>query len=1262
MKPKKIIIDRKYIIALVFLVIAVFTITFSTFFSIDVKMKNEGWMRIQEITNAADDKIQSSLISYIYNIMGISTIAYLYDDLKSQQAVDHITSIRIGMFQSPIRLFLNDGFAIVDGKVYKDYSQFISWEDIYCEQSEVTRAKKDPFEPERMILEFKTPVRKHEQIIGVISCTIDISALEEFVYENTKHTGAYILILDRRDDTIFVDTDHKTISNIANFENRQELKKGGHRNFHNEIYNKKPVRHALISRRTGRKKYLYSIPSKFSEWSIIAEMDDKVIFNSMFFVRKIYFGLGAILSILFIAFTLFVYIRTKRRMSNESLEYSEIANALSTNYESIYYVNLQDNSYKVFTIVGEMTKLNLNLPGKDFFKETYENLIQITYKEDLNLLKPFIDKETLLQKLQEGLFISAIYRLIIEGKTYFFRIKVINSKIENDRVIVAVENVDEEIRKEQNAQLQNMAMLQSLSDKYEAIYIIDAETGKYELHGSNTDFSTELAKLVNNENDFFKECEEDIDKVIYEPDRNELKKFFTKKNFEELFSTSNTGYIDARTMAKGNPIWLRHKVVKAMDINGKPTYVVGLTNIQEQKQQEIEKQMNEEIISILASYYSSVYYIELESEKIIPYSKNNTTFSNFDKVFHKGVKFSDAFKEYVDNYVYDADKEYLLQAGSIETIKTQLMEQKALVINYRNFISNITHYNEIKIVKVDDINHKPTAVVLGLANRDEETLNRFIDNRLYEDYIGIYYINLENDSIRTLKQTSSIGFSLFSDNLKFSEVFDSLKNNTPSEFYGECVHLLKSDFSKSYFKYANKREFNYKISSGKWHRATVFIVEREENIPIGFIFTIMEIDNQSANKIEYDTRIAEQNAILEKQQILLEQALANAEAANNAKTEFLTNMSHDIRTPMNAIIGFTELAEKNNTDSEKVKYYLDRVNISSNHLLALINNVLDMSRIESGKASLNKQPEDLIGIIKYIEEMISTETGNKNQTLIINTDSIINKSVVVDKLRLNRILLNILSNSVKYTQENGTINFTITETSSSTQGYANYEFTIEDNGMGMNNEFIKTIFDPFTRARNSTTSGIQGTGLGMAITKNLVDLMNGTIEIESQENKGTKTTVRLTLEISQPSEIVVNETDTENDISIQGMKILLVDDNDFNREIANLILTDEGVEVEEAINGQEAVDMVKNCADRIYDLILMDIQMPVMDGYEATKKIRALKNKTLSNIPIVAMTANAFEEDKRQVLKSGMNEHLAKPLNMKKLTSVLKKYVFKEAT
>lgn len=386
---------------------------------------------------------------------------------------------------------------------------------------------------------------------------------------------------------------------------------------------------------------------------------------------------------------------------------------------------------------------------------------------------------------------------------------------------------------------------------------------------------------------------------------------------------------------------------------------------------------------------------------------------------------------------------------------------------------------------------------------------------------------------------------------------------------------------------------------------------------------------------------------------LLEEAMLAAQNANQAKSIFLFNMSHDIRTPMNAIIGFSDMAIKYIDDRERVLDCLRKVKVSGEHLLSLINDVLDMSRVESGKVTLEEQ---ITCMDTSRDNLLSIVTGNANdKNITINsiiTPRVVHHWVYSDRLRMMRVFTNIISNSIKYTEPGGRITFTIDELPCEKEGCAAYRFIIEDNGIGMSPEYLGHLFEPFSRAASSTKSGVVGTGLGMAITKSLVELMGGTIRVESELGRGTVVTIDITHRIAEPVAARDAIAD-ENITNLKGMKLLLVEDNELNREIATDLLEEAGCIVSTAEDGDIAVKMIKNAKPGQYNVILMDIQMPNMNGYDATRAIRSLDNSEYAGIPIVAMTANAFEEDRKNAFAAGMNGHISKPVSAPALLRTL---------
>lgn len=619
---------------------------------------------------------------------------------------------------------------------------------------------------------------------------------------------------------------------------------------------------------------------------------------------------------------------------------------------------------------------------------------------------------------------------------------------------------------------------------------------------------------------------------------------------------------------------------------------------------------------------------------------------------------------------------------------------------------------------------------------------------------------------------------------KNDEDFPNKLESWSDLLYEEDKEQIMEEYWKTVKDYTGEKTYDvqyrlYTKNNGlRWFHAAGRLSRREDGSPITFVGLFVDIDDEK--KMEKK---------LEQQTKDLQDALAAAQHANRAKTTFLNNMSHDIRTPMNAIIGFTSLAAAHIDNKEQIQSYLSKISTSSNHLLSLINDVLDMSRIESGKVKIEEKETSLPEVMHDLKTIVQSDITSKQLEFYIDTADVINEHILCDKLRLNQVLLNLLSNAMKFTKPGGIVSVRILQKGNAPDGFASYDFQIKDTGIGMSKEFLEHVFEPFERERTSTVSGIQGTGLGMAITKNIVDMMGGKITVVSEEGKGTTFTVSLQFKtcsgpvrqeiipelqglralvadddfntcssvtkmlstigmrpdwttsgkeavlrttlaaeqndgyaayiidwlmpdmngievvrrirgitgedtpiiiltaydwsdieeearnagvtafcskpifLSELREILespfmvseIREKDSENTTSFTGKKILLVEDNEINQEIALEILRSAGFVMDVADDGVVAVEMMKAAHPGQYDLILMDIQMPVMNGYEATRQIRALESPELSNIPIIAMTANAFDEDRKAAFEAGMNGHVAKPIDVPNLMEVLGK-------
>lgn len=771
--------------------------------------------------------------------------------------------------------------------------------------------------------------------------------------------------------------------------------------------------------------------------------------------------------------------------------------------------------------------------------------------------------------------------------------------------------------------------------------------------------------------------------------------------------------------------------------------------------------------------FVSTYYVEFSSGTYSVFNRE----SFFDERYSQNNRW-EMFYDYISNFIHKDDQERLFLASRIETMRERLQNEIRYSVVVREISEKGVRWLRFEVNRGVDNDH--AAVNFMDVSEEKETKIKLeqmdIVKALSRDYTEISQIDLE--------ENTSVAFK------SRGEMVDYDRRK---------VHQYDRTWAWTIEKYvlpAEREALRDKVSAAALERA----LKDSDTLIIPFrVMLDGEIRHCQVKFVTFgdDWRHlimgiryadAEVKAEEERRKIL-QDALAAAEHANRAKTTFLNNMSHDIRTPMNAIIGFTALAAAHIENKKQVADYLGKISVASEHLLSLINDVLDMSRIESGKVKLEERETRLPDVLHDLRTIIQANVHSKQLELFIDTVDVVHEDIICDKLRLNQILLNLISNAVKFSKPGGMLSIRVIEKADAPNGYASYMFHVKDSGIGMSKEFQNHIFEAFSREQTSTVSGIQGTGLGMAITKHIVDMMGGTISVESEIGKGTEFTVCLQFRIganpqhcdpipklaglhalvadddfntcasvtrmlgkigmraewttsgkeavlraqlaienedefsvyiidwimpdmngietvrriraiigdSKPIIILTaydwtdieeearaagvtafcskplfmselreallkpfeaedaSDPETETpDESFEGKSILLVEDNELNQEIAETILKEHGFTVDLAGDGTEAVEKMKTAdADR-YDLILMDIQMPLMDGYEATRRIRALENKDKANIPIYAMTANAFEEDRQKALEAGLNGHIAKPIDISKLIAVLK--------
>ncbi|MDD6306428.1 MAG: response regulator [Clostridiales bacterium] len=876
-------------------------------------------------------------------------------------------------------------------------------------------------------------------------------------------------------------------------------------------------------------------------------------------------------------------------------------------------------------------------------------------------------------------------------------------------------------------------------------------------------------------------------------------------------------------------------IIVTFDAYGKTEEVIGIVeNISERLQKErefnerlteysarLEKEKlyrlkNKDLIRGLSSEYQSVYLVDLENDTIeVIHRINEKKQKLYVTLTDKVENFSKAMKRYAELVVKEEDKENFALLSDISYIRTQIVEEDSSIdINYIQ-LTNETHFFQAKMFNagkglpvskvvmgircVDELvkgqqqyqkrlEEANTALRLSLSQEEQykQTLQERMDiiQVLSQDYTSIYLLNLVNGSVepyRLSKKNERDYGESFSKNIKWDSLLqDYVSRYVQTEYKERMLNIGLTANLRALLEIKEVIEFEYKNDrEGEQH------------------FYLMKAARMAGDNINFAVvGFADVNEARERE-IRIQKAMMSAydaaNAANQAKSEFLSRMSHDIRTPMNAIIGMTAIAGLHLNDPEKVEDCLQKIMVSSTHLLSLINEVLDMSKIESGKIEISEEEFNLVDLIDNMLTMVRLQVKQKNHNFNVNISNVEHEKVIGDSLRIQQAFMNLVSNAIKYTPENGNITINISEKPTRQPKLGCYEFVFEDNGIGMSKDFLKIIFEPFARANDSRVDKIQGTGLGMAITRNIVRMMGGDIKVESDLGIGSKFTVTIFLKLQDADEVdmedfgnlpvLVVDDDTNscesacamldelgmksewatsgkeavirvegahkerkdffaviidwkmpemdgvvttreirkivgkeipiiiisaydwseieqearaaganafiskplfksrlvhlfkglvgkeqqeekelplvefNKMNFSDKKVLLVEDNELNAEIAQEIIEMTGIMVERVEDGKQAVDRLAEVEDGYYDLVFMDIQMPVMNGHEATRKIRACDRMYLKNIPIIAMTANAFAEDVQAAINSGMNEHIAKPLEFSTLAKVLMKWI-----
>ena len=935
------------------------------------------------------------------------------------------------------------------------------------------------------------------------------------------------------------------------------------------------------------------------------------------------------------------------RLHRQLAEQSAFTSYFLEPYLSAYYIGFDDLSCQVYKRTKELAEAYPIITNYlESVTEYINQDVAPEYREEfLNLIQPGTMKRLLAEQPE----FSYTFKSISGVAARTIQFQVIRGADENHAAF-GFRDIDDEVKKreEQERQLrENFDIIEILASEYSSVYYIDLTTDGLTPYTMNESTESAFGQIFRSEISYSKAYRLYVDKLVLSEDRDMMLNAGSLRNIMKELSDKKT-FITTYRDAEGR--YCEMKFVKVGNEDDKPLAVaLGFADkdeeLREKQEAEIIRRRNTDIIEILASEYTSVYYIDLVTDDLDPYTMNEETESEFGKIFRSGIKYSDAYRMYVNTLVHEEDQGRMLKAGSIYNILKELHDKKTFLTTYRNAEGR---YCEMKFVKVGDAEN-PEAVALGFADKDEE-LREEMQRRdiaardaaviagLSDDFSCVVYVDhYTGEEIHyrfdPLLSASIPGWESITN---FDKRIDTLAKT-----------LVHPDDLK-YFVYSEERKqrlFKLITEEGVFYQNFRIVINgetkyyqlklvRDDNSENHIIAGFRNVDETIKREMEYQEKL---------------------EAANKSKTDFLFNMSHDIRTPMNAIIGFTSLAKKHVDDPNRIIDSLNKIETSGEHLLNLINEVLDMSRVEAGKLRSEMKTvnvsEAAAGLVTICKE--NADAGGVE--LVFREKDIVHHFVVVDELHVNQIVMNVLGNAIKYTLPGGTVTYTFEETESEILGYGKYIIRIEDTGVGMSKEFLDHIYDAFSREDKATTSEIQGTGLGMAIVKRLVDYIDGTINIESELGKGTKVEITLHMLLADTKDVIPVSQPEAIPVNLFGKKVLLVEDNELNREIATEILEEQGLVIEEAVNGIDAVKHIKERGTDYYDFILMDIQMPLMDGFEATKEIRKLPGA--DSLPIIALSANAFEEDKKKSIEAGMNDHVSKPIVISELINAIARFV-----
>ena len=984
-------------------------------------------------------------------------------------------------------------------------------------------------------------------------------------------------------------------------------------------------------------------------------------------------------------------------MLGKAVQYAIYEKALKNHYIEILYIDFEDT--------GKCIKLHQDtklLNGENIFPESDEQMFAdyISKKimryasgdtEDLNRVKQQMTMEAITQGTAEHVMHHVMINFMLNGEMRFMQFDFTRESEDTKNVFLFVEDYTDPQQQmmllQKNEELSNAlrytkkrdkekftmqdSIIRTLVAPYENAYVVDIHSG------TTTCYSMGEAMLERYGEEFFngdyeKKISYYIENDVLEEDRKLFDQIRSLKNIEKLLAERNNYSLNYRVF-RNNEIKYYQCYLARLNKECNQ-FIVAFKSIDEEKKQELEQQnrlnialeegkrankaLREEMVisEALSQEYHSLLKLDAETGEMSLYRTDG--FGMKKEMLQELLESHDyagqILDKYIDNFVVEEDQERVRNATRLEVLRQNVPDQGLYKVSYLRILDNKYAYYEMNTIKIRD-NSGKVYFVIGMRDVDEKVrmqmkqdkemeMQREIITALGYDYFSVLLVDPEKDHVTIFRQRSLNGKSIADLCAKY--------HNCWSEFIPNYAKERVSD--ASYDEFMEKLSLDY-IRSAKESYISVYEYVSDDGI-VYYQIKVAFVQKQDGHRVAVvSTKNIDKIIKKEKQQEeILNKALTEAKVASKAKTDFLFNMSHDIRTPMNAIIGFTNLLEEHLDDKEMLLNYIDKIKTANEFLLSLINNVLEMAKIENGKEYLDESSTNMVDFYHAICTLFHTQMNGKG-VIFRHSLKIRHRNVMIDVTKMREILLNILSNALKYTPTGNSVTMTVTELPSEREGYAVYQTVIEDTGIGMSEEFLSHMFEYFSRERTTTESGVSGTGLGTAIVKKLVDLMHGTIDVESKLGEGTKITLTMSHQITENQSVQQNFQNERkyNTGDFTGKRILLAEDNDLNAEIAIAILEEHGIEAERAEDGSVCVNMIEKADADHYDLVLMDIQMPNVDGYEATQLIRQLPDKKKSGIPVIAMTANAFEEDKRNALAAGMDGFLSKPIVIEELIHTL---------